>query len=180
MCGGGGGGVYSSCVRICTSFSRNPKKGEKKKPQPTTSCLNRSLDNAADWCTVFHGDKLGFNGQYVYYRNSSVWVSVWCETQRLCVCVLETQTAWGLLRRDVKQEKVNSLKINSFSLDVGGKNKNKKQRNTDSTHFSISVKWVVISWVKGCKWVNYWGIRTEQNKVATHVPLFLGLMSVNS
>lgn len=59
----------------------------KRKKKPSTSCLNRSLDNAADWRTVFHGDKLGFNGQYVYYRNSSVWVSVWCETQRLCVCV---------------------------------------------------------------------------------------------
>lgn len=78
-----GGGVYSSCVRICTSFSRL-KKGKKK---TSTSCLNRSLDNAEDWRTVFHGDKLGFNGQCVYYRNSLVWVSVWYETQRLRVCV---------------------------------------------------------------------------------------------
>lgn len=112
------------CQNLHLIFQFEKRRGG----QLSTSCLSRSLDNAADWRTVFHGDKLGFNGQYVYYRNSSVWVSVWCETQRLCVCRRRRlhEVCYAAMRN---RKKVNSLKINSFSLDVGGKKKKRNKNN---------------------------------------------------
>lgn len=37
-------------------------------------CLNRSLGNAANCHSAFHGDKLGFNGQYVQYGKQQACV----------------------------------------------------------------------------------------------------------